>query len=150
MTKEELKKEITDVIGFSDTQPGRFNSSLELEYADCDPDRPAVFFRYRKKYGHLNPVDGVHGGVIASLADTCAGMAIVAYTGEYVTTTDLSVSFLRALTGDVFLVEVEFTHLGKKMCSCNVKIRDEASGELGATSMASYMLIKNRPAGLTV
>ena len=104
-------------------------------------------FLYETKEGHLNPYDGVHGGIAASLVDTCAGIGAVALCNKYVTTTDLSVSYLRALNGDRFRIRVEYTHVGGRMISATAWIINEGSGELCVTGMVSYMVL-NKQTGL--
>lgn len=65
---------------------------------------------------HYNPLGSVHGGYAASLLDSCMGCAIHTrlQAGQGYTTTDLRISYLRALTDKVGPVRAEgrVVHLG--------------------------------------
>lgn len=58
---------------------------------------------------HYNPLGSVHGGYAASLLDSCMGCAIHTrlQAGQGYTTTDLRISYLRALTDKVGPVRAE-------------------------------------------
>ena len=86
-----------------------------------------------------NPYDGVHGGIISSVFDTCIGFGAVGLSHSYVSTTDLSVSFLKPMTGEEFLVHVDYTQVGKRMIRSIAKAVDKKTGVLCATAMASFM-----------
>ena len=142
MTNEEFKDAITGIIRLNTLQPERLNTQLGLVLADCGMEpAPWIEYLYEAKEGHLNPYAGVHGGIVSSLTDTCGGYGSVALCGKFVTTTDLSVSFLRGLFGRRFRIRMDYTHVGGRMISVIGKVFDEDSGELCATSMASYMLL---------
>ena len=59
-----------------------------------------VVFSLQPAEHHLNPLGSVHGGVLATLLDTCAGCAVhtTLPAGTGYTTLDLSVKYLRAVT----------------------------------------------------
>ena len=142
MTTEEFKNRIEAIFQRNAQQPDRLNAQLglTLEEGGMDP-QPWAVFGYMMKEEHLNPYDGLHGGIVASLIDTCAGIGAVGLCNKYVTTTDLSVSYLRALTGDRFYIRVDFTHVGGRMISAMCKVINLETDELCATGMVSYMVL---------
>ncbi|WP_051600707.1 PaaI family thioesterase [Eubacterium sp. AB3007] len=149
MEKSVFKSNIYKVLALSNEQEGRFNRQLGLELLDCcGEDVPWIEFRYKGTEAHRNPYGGIHGGIISALADTCSGMGAVALTGCYVTTTDLHMSFIRAMAGTHFRIHVDYTHIGRTLIRCMGKIYDEDTGKLMATSMASFMAFDNKPPGL--
>ncbi len=78
---------IGETIGMTGFELGRGTIAVHL---DVDPAR------------HYNPLGTVHGGVISTLLDTAAGCSVhsTLAVGESYTSLDLTVKFLRAVTGD--------------------------------------------------
>ena len=153
MTKEQLRYNIERLLARNAEQSDRFNYCLGMEVLDCDtegPGGPWVEYSYVPKTLHQNPYGGVHGGIISSLVDTCGGTGAVALTDKAVTTTDLSVSFLRACNGARYVVRMEYTHVGRKLVSTIAKMIDADTGELCATGMLTYMALEGKPIGLRV
>lgn len=77
---------------------------------------------------HFNPLGSVHGGYAATLLDSCLGCAIhtALKPGQAYTTTDLRVSYIRALRGDVGPVRAEgrLIHLGRSTALAEGRIYD--------------------------
>lgn len=77
---------------------------------------------------HYNPLGSVHGGYAATLLDSCMGCAIhtLLQPGQGYTTTDLRVSFVRALRGDIGPVRAEgrIVHLGRSTALAEGRIYD--------------------------
>ena len=119
--------------------PNRLNSMLNLKLIDCSREERYAEFEFRSQDWMKNPYDGVHGGIISSVFDTCIGFGAVGLSHSYVSTTDLSVSFLKPMTGEAFLVRVDYTQVGKRMIRSIAKAVDKKTGVLCATAMASFM-----------
>ena len=142
ITQQEFEEALHMVMKRSTKEPERMNASLKLHLLSCSVEGAgSVEFRYETQTLHLNPYGGLHGGIVCALIDTCMGGAIAARTGHRVITTDLSVSYLRALKGDSFRIRIEFTHLGGRMSSVIGKIFHGETGELCATGMGTFMLL---------
>lgn len=151
MTTETFREYLDRLMVFTRSAPERMNARLGLEVLDCSAgDAPSVRFLYCSREEFTNPYGGVHGGIVCTLADTCAGFGLVALTDQLVTTTDISVSFLRALTGKRYEITVDYTHMGQRLCSGNIRIADADTGELCATAMATYMILGDRPPGMRI
>jgi acyl-CoA thioesterase len=75
---------------------------------------------------HLNYLGGVHGGLLAALADTvCFFPRPLLPSGQAATTVNLNVSYLRpAAAGDQLLARSELLHLGRRTASLAVRITD--------------------------
>lgn len=152
MTNEEFFQKIQRVIEEDNGLPGRHVPDLDLQLLDCDTEggQYTIDYLYVPKERHLNPYGGVHGGMIASIFDTGIGIGAIALKQQFVTTIDLSVSYLRALLGEQFRVHAEFTHLGNRTVSGIGKVFDLKTGELGATCLATYITIRGKEKGLQV
>lgn len=146
MTDEEFEEKLKMVIERSTRHPDRMNASLKLQLLESSADGMEglgeAVFGYTVNTAHLNPYGGIHGGIVAALLDTCMGTAIAARTDHFVITTDLSVSFLRALTDSHFRIYIAFTHLGRRMASVTGKIVNaDRDDEICATGMGTFMLL---------
>lgn len=90
-------------------------------------DRYAVM-RVKVGPAHGNYYGGVHGGLIATLADTVLFFPRpLLPSGLTVTTATLNVSYVRApQMGDVLTARSELLHLGRRTASLTVRIHDQA------------------------
>ena len=115
MKDTEFAKEMELIAGSSALQPERFNHMLGLRLLDCSREEKWVEFLFAPDEWCRNPSGGVHGGVISSLFDTATGMGAVGLTGMNVTTTDLTISFLKPFNGAAYVFHIDFTNIGKRM-----------------------------------
>lgn len=89
--------------------------------------------------------DGVfesfHGGLLMTVADSCACFAIFTKTGPHVrlTTTDMSIRFLAPCFSDVF-VRARVIKFGRTLCPVSVDLFD-ASRKQVALAQVTYMLL---------
>jgi uncharacterized protein (TIGR00369 family) len=87
-----------------------------------------------------NSTNGFHGGVIASLADTCGTAAALAAVGAdgFIATVSMNISYLAAATTDVTATGVCIKP-GKRIQVSEVRIRD-TSGTLVAEAIITSAL----------
>ena len=150
--REEYRECIYKVIGRTKKHPTRVNAGLGLELLDCrykgddsGDDEIAADFLFKPKDEHLNPSNGVHGGIIAMVFDTSAGIGAVAATGSRISTTDISCSYLRAMTEDAYKITITYTHIGRRMVNAVGTIREYKSGIKCAACMITFMLSGESP-----
>ena len=93
---------------------------------------------------HLNNGGRVHGGVLTSLADTAAGVAVrsVRPEGKLSATTDLSISFIRPPQGASLEAEAEIIHAGKRLFRAEITIF--SNEKLVAKTNATFMIVDAR------
>lgn len=109
-----------------------FMQWLGLEIEAAEEGRAVLGLPYREELG--NPVTGsIHGGLLATLVDTASGMAIQTTFDEFgdtgLTTTDMSVSYVRPARSDV-RAEAEVVRVGGSMAVTEVEVTGVApSGE---------------------
>ncbi|MGF6376524.1 uncharacterized protein (TIGR00369 family) [Clostridiales Family XIII bacterium PM5-7] len=135
-----MRNAIEHILERSNEQE-RFNKLLALTLTDCSREALWAEYTFTVKEWSKNPSGGVHGGVISSLFDTAMGITAVGLSGMNVTTTDLSVSFVRPMNGETYTYRAECSHLGKRMLRMTGKAFNAETGELCATAMASFMII---------
>ena len=83
----------------------------------------------------------VHGGTVASLIDTASAFAILTTLApdERVTTTDLTIHYLRAITGGRLVATARIIRQGRRMFVVTVDVENE--GRLAATAVTGYLKI---------
>lgn len=131
-----------------------FNELLGFKVASLTPTAPTLCFEMRPELiGHY--LHGrLHGGVIASVLDTVAGLAVTIaiaekFPGESaeqvalrfgrVGTIDLRTDYLRQGIGKKFTATGRITRLGGRIASAQMTLENEA-GLLIATGSASYVI----------
>jgi len=84
----------------------------------------------------------VHGGAIASLIDTAAAFAVLTQIdlNERVTTTDLTIHYLRPITSGRMTAAARVIRGGRRLFVLTVEVTNEA-GSLIATAMTTYIKI---------
>jgi uncharacterized protein (TIGR00369 family) len=82
----------------------------------------------------------LHGGVVASLADTAAAFAILTTSeaGQATTTVDLTVHYLRPLAGGRATARARVLRAGRRILTISVEVLDENKA-LAATALASFI-----------
>jgi len=75
---------------------------------------------------HGNYFGGAHGGLIATLVDTVSFFTRpLLPSGKSCTTTNLNVTYVRpAATGDVLTARSELIHMGRRMASLTVTVKN--------------------------
>src|SRR6185312_6185708 len=97
---------------------------------------------------YLRAYDGIfksfHGGLLMTLADTVACIAILTRTGadEVVTTTDMNIRFLAACLSDAS-AEARVIKLGRTLCPVHVDLYDAARTHI-AVAQVTYMRLGKR------
>jgi len=89
--------------------------------------------------------DSIHGGILATLADSAAAFAILTVAGvtSRITTIDMSIRFLRPALGRV-AAKARVVKAGKSVAFCAVDVENE-QGEIVADSAVTYMILRELP-----
>ncbi|TAK51609.1 MAG: PaaI family thioesterase [Betaproteobacteria bacterium] len=92
---------------------------------------------------HLNPEGTVHGGVAATLLDTCMGLAVKTMLdkGNGSTTLEIKISFLRPVTKDAGLLRAEGSVLasGRRIGAAEGRLTD-SNGRLLAHATTTCLI----------
>ena len=93
---------------------------------------------------HLNPEGTVHGGVAATLLDTCMGLAVrsTLERGVGATTLEFKISFLRPITAETGRVRAEGTVLtrGRRVGTAKGRLTDN-KGRLLAHGTTTCLIL---------
>lgn len=118
---------------------------LGIELAEAERGRAVARLPMRPELG-TRRADVMHGGAIASLIDAASGAAVATLrdpadeTWAGHATTDLNVSYLRAVRGEA-RAEARVLRAGRSVVFTAIDVRDE-SGELAATARATYAIAR--------
>jgi uncharacterized protein (TIGR00369 family) len=113
-----------------------------------DVERGKIRITGRPTSQHYNPLGVVHGGFASILMDLALGhvsITVLASMKEGVSTTDLSLKFVRPIvqeTGEL-VCNATVVHSGRKIVIAEAYLRD-ASGKLYATAQSTCLVIPNR------
>lgn len=85
----------------------------------------------------------VHGGAVASLIDTAAAFAVVTEieAGERVTTTDLTIHYLRPVSSGRLSATARIVRGGRRLFVLSVEVTDDRRALL-ATAVTSYIKLQ--------
>ena len=131
-----------------------FNELLGFKVESLDPSAPQISFTMRKELiGHYQH-GRLHGGVIATVLDTVAGLAVTVAIAEKfnsetteqvghrfgrIGTIDLRTDYLSQGIGKKFTATGRITRLGGRIASVQMSLENE-TGLLIATGGASYVI----------
>ena len=93
----------------------------------------------------FNPIGSVHGGIAATILDSCLGCAVQTTLppGAAYTTTDLQVRYLRGMSADTgrVLAEGKVIHPGRRQATAEARLYVEATGKLIATATTGCIVL---------
>jgi len=86
----------------------------------------------------------LHGGVLASIADSACAVAAISliFPANYATTINLHVSYLRPVTQGRFRAEGRCVKAGKNVMFCDAQVFDE-NGSLVCAATSQLMVVRN-------
>jgi uncharacterized protein (TIGR00369 family) len=89
--------------------------------------------------------ESLHGGLLMTLADTCACVAILTMAGPdaVITTTDMNIRFLAPCLSDA-TAEAKVIKFGRSLVPVNVSLRDTGGREV-AVAQVTYMRLEKMP-----
>jgi len=118
-----------------------YASFLGLELGDLQRDEVSIHLNVRAELKQNQGV--VHGGAIASLIDTASAFAVVnrLEPDERVTTTDLTIHFLRPVTEGRMTATARIVKPGRRLFVLSVEVTD-SRGILVATAVTTYIKLE--------
>ena len=114
---------------------------LGLELGDFSDGQVSVHLRVREEL--LQNQGVVHGGAIASLIDTASAFAVLSQIAlnEKVTTTDLTIHYLRPITSGRMTATAQVVRGGRRLFVLSVDVRSDRD-VLVATAVTTYIKVE--------
>ena len=118
-----------------------FNKLLGIRIVCRHSDGVTIQCKIRKEL--LNSAGVVHGGVLASMADTAMGIALHNHFGgrRPITTTDLKINYLRPIPQGKAVARSYLVRVGKTLGVGRVELFD-AERNLAAVAIVTYMILQ--------
>jgi uncharacterized protein (TIGR00369 family) len=136
--------ELLRAIMAGDLAPPPMAELLNMRIDEVEAGR--VVFSGEPAEWMYNPIGSVHGGVAATLLDSCMGCAIHSLlpAGVGYTTSDLQVRYLRGMTVETGRVLAEGTvvHAGRRLATAEGRLYVAESGKLIAHATAGCIVLR--------
>jgi len=115
-------------------------SQLPFELRKADRGEVELKLPYQHAYDGI--FDSLHGGLLMTLADTAACVAVLTMTGPdaMITTTDMNIRFLAACRSDA-TARTRIVKFGRSLVPVHVDLFD-ANGTLVAICQVTYMRLR--------
>lgn len=116
--------------------PDDINGRMDPKYIAADYSEGTFNCRFEVKEWELNRVGVLHGGIISTMLDHVAGLAIFAFIGHWCPTVDMDTRFIsQAVLGDVLICTGRVIHCGERFVTADCVMTNETNGRLVATSI---------------
>ena len=117
-----------------------FNKLLGVRIVRRHPDGVTIECKLREEL--LNVAGVVHGGVLASMADTAMGIGLHNNFGgrRPITTTELKINYLRPVKHGKAVARAHVLRVGKNLCVGRVDVFD-AERRLAAVAIVTYIIL---------
>ena len=114
---------------------------LGLQLGELKKGEASVHLEVRDH--HKQNQGAVHGGAIASLIDTASAFAVVTQlqVGERVTTTDLTIHYLRPVTAGRMTATARIVRGGRRLFVLSIEVAND-QGRLVATAVTTYIKLQ--------
>jgi uncharacterized protein (TIGR00369 family) len=116
-----------------------------LDMEALEVERGRVVFALTPAVWMYNPIGSVHGGVAATILDSCLGCAVQTTlpAGAGYTTSDLQVRYVRAMTAQTgrVLAEGAVVHAGRRQAVAEGRLYVESTGKLVATATTGCAIL---------
>ncbi|HLG98127.1 MAG TPA: PaaI family thioesterase [Bryobacteraceae bacterium] len=118
-----------------------FNQLLGIRIMRRHSDGVTIECKIREEL--LNIAGVVHGGVLASMADTAMGIGLHNHFGgrRAITTTEMKINYLRPVKHGKAVARSHILRAGKKLCVGRVDMFD-GERKLAAVAIVTYMILE--------
>lgn len=136
-----MQSSLKNLIKMGEKSP--FYQLLNMKIEEVRENYPRLSIEIGER--HIQLLNTVHGGVIASLADSAAAWAILGNRRLVSTpvTVEMKINFLKAVKSDRLIAEAENIHEGSKIVVSDVEVKNDM-GELVAKSLVTYYLVNDK------
>lgn len=132
---------LEELINRGENSP--FYQLMNMKIEEARDSYARLSIKVEKK--HIQFQKAVHGGVIASLADSAAAWAIYGSNSLEGTpvTIEMKINFLKLIKSGRIVAEARNIHKGSRIFVSDVEVKND-KGELIAKSLVTYYVVKNK------
>lgn len=143
--QQKMELGLQKIIEWCYEQPERLNALIKPEFIKCSSEEQSAEISFSVEDWQLNPRAILHGGMIATIFDVALGaLAHYTYSKGGLSTTDLTVSYIRPVSADSVSVKAVIKASGNTLVRVYGEMYSKDSGKLAATAMATYIPIQRR------
>jgi len=136
--------ELLRAVATGELPPPPIAAALGMALVEVEEGR-AVFALEPAEWMY-NPIGSVHGGVAATILDSCMGCAVhsILPAGVGYTTSDLQIRYSRGMTLETGRVLAEGTvvHAGRRLATAEGRLTAESDGKLIAHSTTGCIVLR--------
>jgi acyl-CoA thioesterase len=113
---------------------------LGIEVINISKGTSQLILRFNKN--QLNQNNIIHGGIISSLADSAAAVALLSSIekGKNISTIELKINFIRSVKKDSLIADAKIIHKGSKISVVDIDIKNQEE-HLIAKCLATFMIL---------
>ena len=131
------------VVDSQENPSPRIHDMMKKSFVSCSEKEKTLTLAYEVEEWELNPIDTMHGGLIATAIDTTCGMA-VRYFSECLRTPTVSmtIDYIRPVPEtEKLFVTVKVVRIGKSIANLTAEA-SVSGGKVAATATAVFMIKK--------
>jgi acyl-CoA thioesterase len=134
MDEEKYLKKVMEL-----TNRSPYYRLLKMEILEIRKGKSVIQMPFRKNLTH--PYGIVHGGAIASLADSAVAMALIGLVkpSDRITTIEFKINFFTSISQGKLTAQAKIIYKGSKTAVGEAEVSNEA-GKLVAKVIATYMI----------
>ena len=133
---ESAKTRQQELVKLFSTAPIAKSMGMTLSYDD--QDRAVFQMPYNNGFDHA--MNGVHGGVFATLLDNAGWFTVAPYYTTWIATVEFQVRLLEHVTGEDLWSRGEIVRMGKNLTTAKMSVWT-AKDRLVATGSGTFMVI---------
>ena len=136
-----MQPTLEELIDRGENSP--FYKLLDIKIEEVRDDYARLSIEVAKK--HIQFLKTVHGGVVASLADSAAAWAVYGSNNlnGIPVTVEMKINFLKPIGSGKLIAVARNIHKGSRIFVSDVDVKN-SSGDLVAKSLVTYYLLKNK------
>ncbi len=125
-----------------ETAAPRIHDQMKKSFVSCSEKDGTVTLSYEVEEWELNPMDTMHGGMIAAAIDTTCGITVRYTSGKLKTpTVSMTVNYLSPVPlGEHLLVTARAVKVGRRVANMTAEAVLEKSGRTAATATAVFFV----------
>ena len=91
------------------------NGMLDIHFVSCSVEDRTAEFLFTAETWQRNVYGGLHGGMIATVLDSCMGIASGVFREKPASTVSMNVQYLQPAAGETYRVLVSLPHMGHRI-----------------------------------
>jgi uncharacterized protein (TIGR00369 family) len=135
------KKAVWDARQLKRAFASGFTSGMKLKLVSARKGRLVLAMAHAPEL--VQPFGLIHGGAIATLADTAAGAAswMLLPEGQSAVTSELKINYVGNITKGVLEAEAILIHYGRRTLVWEVKVREAKTRALVAITLTTFFIL---------